>query len=117
MSDILENGNSSIAINYNSSNEERVLRQVLLLKNWFEICTTKQIGDPDLDILVLKLMKEEGVSYTNKDIFFTQYHARELKPNVTINKSEQDNFNKKAEWYLKKYDLSWEYYLTYKKNS
>jgi hypothetical protein len=100
---------------YDKDHEARVLHKILLLKNWFEECNTKQIGDPDLFHLIDRLMKEEQVLFTNKDVFFTQHHARELRPNLGACKEEQEIFNLEIESYLKKYDLSWEYYLAYRK--
>ena len=108
--------NPSNLITYNKEHEARVLNKILLLKNWFESYNSKQIGDPDLFHLIDQLMKEENVPYSNKDVFFTQYHAQQLKPNPAVNRVEQELFNKGIEDYLKKYELSWEYYLAYRKD-
>jgi hypothetical protein len=101
---------------YHKEHEARVLNKVLLLKNWFASFNEKEIGDPDLFHLVVKLMQEENVPYSNKDVFFTQHHAQKIKPNPIINQEEQKIFNKDIEAFLKKYELSWEYYLAYRKD-
>ena len=84
--------NLSNPVVYGKEHESRVLNKILLLKNWFASFNAKEIGEPDLFRLVVKLMQEENVPYSNKDVFFTQHHAQQLKPNSAVHQVEQKIF-------------------------
>jgi len=101
---------------YGEMHKARILKEISLLKNWFYEMTETSLGNVDLEFLVKHLIHQEYLPYSQKDLFFTTWHAKKLVAPIQLNKEHQKSFNKDIENYMIRHKLCWEYYRAYLKS-